>query len=113
LAHWTEGEAQKALVEEAKQSLALLEVQLNGKRFFGGNTVGYLDVAACELGPWLSVLEEVNGVTVVDEDEYPALRRWSKEYNSCEALKQCVPNRDRLVAYFTENKEKYKTLLQQ
>ncbi|CAD6228195.1 unnamed protein product [Miscanthus lutarioriparius] len=88
LAHWTEGKAQKALVEEAKQSLALLEAQLDGK----------------------SVLEEVNGVTVVDEDEYPALRRWSKEYNSCEALKQCVPDRDRLVVYFTENKEKYKTL---
>ena len=63
------------------------------------------------------MLEEVNGVTVVDEDEYPALRRWSKEYNSCEALKRCVPDRDRLVAYFTENIEMYKmiakTMLQQ
>lgn len=85
-------------------------MQLKGRRFFGGDTVGYMDIAACVLAPWLSVLEEVNGVTVVEEEEYPALRRWSKEYNSYEALKQCIPDRDRLVDYFTENKERYKML---
>jgi glutathione S-transferase len=104
-------------VEDAKQSLAFLEEQLKGKRFFGGDTIGYMDVAASVLGPWLSVLEEVTGVTVVDENEYPALRRWSKEYNSDEALKQCVPDRDKLVAFYTEKKEMYKmfanALLQQ
>jgi glutathione S-transferase len=108
MAHWAEGEAQKALVEEAKQKLALLEVQLQGKRFFGGDTLGYVDIAAGVLGPWLSMVEEVTGVAVLDEDEYPALRRWSEEYNSYEALRQCVPDRDQLVAFYTENKDKYK-----
>jgi len=117
LAHWTEGDGQKAQVEEAKQNLALLEAQLNGKRFFGGDTVGYVDLAACVLGPWLSAVEEVTGVVVLDEDEYPALRRWSKEYSSYEALKQCGPGRDQLVAFYTEKKEMYRmfanALLQQ
>ena len=117
LAHWTEGDAQRAQVEEAKQNLALLELQLKGRRFFGGDTIGYVDIAACLLAPWLSVIEEVTGVAVVDESEYPALRRWSREYNSYEALKQCVPNRDQLVAFYTERKEMYKmfanALLQQ
>ncbi|CAD6234884.1 unnamed protein product [Miscanthus lutarioriparius] len=108
LAHWIEGEAQKAQVEEAKQNLALLEEQLKGRRFFGGDTIGYVDIAACLLAPWLSVIEEVTGVTVVDENEYPALRRWSREYNSYEALKQCVPDRDQLVAFYNERKEGYK-----
>lgn len=110
MAHWAEGEGQKGLVEEAKKNLALLEMQLEGKRFFGGDTVGYIDVAASVLGPWISVVEEVTGVTVVHEDEYPALRRWSKEYNSYEPLKQCVPDRDKLVAFYTENKDKVKTI---
>ncbi|PWZ31040.1 putative glutathione S-transferase [Zea mays] len=108
LAHWTEGDAQKAQAEEAKQKLALLEAQLDGRRFFGGDTVGYVDIAACVLAPWLSVVEEVTGVAVVDEGEFPALRRWSREYSSCEALKQCVPDRDQLVAFYTERKEAYK-----
>ncbi|KAG0541000.1 hypothetical protein BDA96_03G457900 [Sorghum bicolor] len=118
LAHWAEGEAQKAVVKEAKENLALLEAQLDGKRFFGGDTPGYLDIAACALGPWIGVLEEVTGVTLVDGNEFPSLFQWGKEYyNSSEALKPCLPDKDRLVAYFTENKEKYrmmaKTILQQ
>ncbi|XP_066315846.1 probable glutathione S-transferase [Miscanthus floridulus] len=116
LAYWSEGEAQKAVVE-TKENLALLEAQLNGKKFFGGDTPGYLDIAACVLGPWIGVLEEVTGVTLVNDNEFPALCQWAKEYSSSEALEPCQPDRDRLVAYFTENKEKYKmmakTMLQQ
>ncbi|CAL4945548.1 unnamed protein product [Urochloa decumbens] len=108
LAHWTEGEVQKGLAKELKENLALLEAQLRGKRFFGGDTVSYLDVVYCWFGPWLNVVEEVTGVTVVDESEYPALRQWEKDYNSCEALKPCMPDKDQVVAYYTENVERYK-----
>jgi glutathione S-transferase len=108
LAHWTEGEVQKGIAKEANESLALLEEKLRGKRFFGGDTVSYLDVVYGWLGPYLSVIEEVTGVTVVDESEFPAIRQWEKEYKSCEALKPCMPDRDKLVAYFTESKEMYK-----
>ena len=104
-------------MKEAKENLTLLEAQLNRKRFFGGDTPGYLDIASCALGLWLSVLEEVTGVTLVNDNEFPALCQWAKEYSSSEALEACQPDRDRLVAYFTENKEKYKmmakTMLQQ
>jgi glutathione S-transferase len=96
------------VVKEAKENLALLEAQLDGKSFFGGDTPGYLDIAACALGLWLGVLEEVTGVTLVDGDEFPALCQWAKDYNSNEALKPSLPDRDQLVAYYTENKEKYK-----
>ncbi|XP_062208083.1 probable glutathione S-transferase [Phragmites australis] len=108
MAHWIEGEAQKAFVKEAKEYLALLEAQLKGKRFFGGDTPGYLDIAASTLAPWRSVIEEVTGVTLVNEDEHPALCQWAKEYNANEALKPCLPDRDQLLAYFTKNKEMYK-----
>jgi glutathione S-transferase len=95
-------------VKEAKENLTLLEAQLNRKRFFGGDTPGYLDIAACALGLWLSVLEEVTGVTLVDDNEFSALCQWAKEYKSNETLKLCMPDKDQVVAYFTENKERYK-----
>jgi glutathione S-transferase len=56
-------------------NLALLEEQLQlkgkmNKRFLGGDSIGLADIAgAGVLAHWLGVLEE-----------YPALRRWGREY---------------------------------
>ncbi|CAD6228193.1 unnamed protein product [Miscanthus lutarioriparius] len=69
---------------------------------------GYLDVAASALALWRSVIEELNGVTLLSEDEHPNLCRWSRDYCACEDLKPCMPDREKLLAYFTENFDRYK-----
>jgi len=107
MAHWVEGEARERFETEGLELLALLEAQLKGNKFFGGDRPGYLDIAASMLGPWRSVVEEVTGVTVVKEDEHPAFCQWARDYSSNEALKPCIPDRDRLLAYFTK-KEMYR-----
>ncbi|TVU09849.1 hypothetical protein EJB05_43346, partial [Eragrostis curvula] len=109
LSMWTEGEVQTEFMEETKQNLTLLEAQLNGKKFFGGDTIGYLDLAACMLAQWHDALEKVTGVSLVTDDDFPGLRRWAKEYTSNEAVKQCLPKRDLLVTYFGLHKQKYKS----
>jgi glutathione S-transferase len=110
MAHWLdEGEAREGFVKETKELLPLLEAQLKGKRFFGGDAPGYLDIAANMLGATRMAIEEVTGVALVNDDEYPALSQWAREYISNEALKPCVPDRDKLLAYFTKNKEMYTT----
>ncbi|KAG2594192.1 hypothetical protein PVAP13_5NG629900 [Panicum virgatum] len=108
LAHLTEGEVQKGFAKEAKENLALLEVQLRGKRFFGGDTVGYIDIVFCWLAPWLSVVEEVTGMTVFSPELYNSLAAWRARCTSPSASKVAEPSGDQLVAYFTENKERYK-----
>ncbi|CAL4959452.1 unnamed protein product [Urochloa decumbens] len=109
MAHWVEGEAREKFEKEGLEQLSILEEQLEGKKFFGGDRPGYLDVAASALGPWSSVIQEVMGVTVVREDEHPAIVQWAKDYCSHEDLKPCIPDRDKLLAYFTKNLERYKT----
>ncbi|VAH98425.1 unnamed protein product [Triticum turgidum subsp. durum] len=74
-AMWTDGEEQARLARETKESLGILDAQLEGKRFFGGDALGFVDLAACTLAHWLGVLEEVAGVRLMKDGEYPALRR--------------------------------------
>jgi glutathione S-transferase len=111
LSVWSEGETQEKSAKESKENLALLEEQLKGKRFFGGDSIGYLDIAACGVAHWLSVLEESAGVSLMSEDEFPALRRWAEEYASDEAIKRCLPDRDRLLAHYVANSDKYRLMV--
>ena len=76
-----------------------------GKRFFGGDAVGYLDIAASGFAHWLSVFEEVAGVRLVTEVEFPDLCRWAKEYASVETVRRCLPDREKLLAHFTARKD--------
>ncbi|VAH84456.1 unnamed protein product [Triticum turgidum subsp. durum] len=106
---WTpEGEARRGFVEEAKENLALMEAQLEGRRFFGGDSIGLLDIAASGLA-WLPVLEEVAGVetSMIREEDYPALCRWRGEYAADEAVKMCLPSRDEMVAYYAAMKDRF------
>ncbi|VAH98426.1 unnamed protein product [Triticum turgidum subsp. durum] len=75
-----------------------------GEEVLRGDALGFVDLAACTLAHWLGVLEDVAGVRLMADGEYPALRRWAKEYTSDEVVRQSLPDREELVAYFTKNK---------
>ncbi|KAF8781211.1 hypothetical protein HU200_000677 [Digitaria exilis] len=97
----------RAFLKEAKENLTLLEAQLKGRSFFGGDTIGFLDIAACALAHWLGVTEEGTGVTLVNKEELPAFCRWADGYVNDETVKESLPVREELVAYFSARKEMY------
>ncbi|CAO1940932.1 unnamed protein product [Urochloa humidicola] len=107
---WAEdGEARAAAMAVARGNLAMVEEQLREKRFLGGDSIGLADIAGGGmLAHWLGAVEEVAGVRVMgdDEGEYPALRRWKEEYLADEAVRECLPERDQLVAHFAAIRDK-------
>ncbi|KAM7526407.1 hypothetical protein LguiA_016309 [Lonicera macranthoides] len=87
-------------IEEAVELLKTLENELKGNKFFGGELVGLVDIAAVGIGYWLGVIEEVTGVEFLSKEKFPKLREWIDEFVNCSVVKESLPPRDQLVDSF-------------
>ncbi|XP_020272334.1 probable glutathione S-transferase [Asparagus officinalis] len=95
---WTHGEEQKNFMEETEKNLSILEDELKGKKFFGGESIGITDIAANFLTIWVSVLQEMAGICIISEEKHPNLWNWSREFTSSDIVKECIPDREKLLA---------------
>ncbi|XP_057982047.1 glutathione S-transferase U8-like [Malania oleifera] len=84
-------------VKEAHDCLKILENELEGKRLFGGETIGLVDIAASFIGYWMGLLQEVGAVKLLTNEKYPKLCKWSEEFVSI--VKEYLPPRDRLLPH--------------
>lgn len=100
----TSGEAQKAAVEQVHENLKLVEDELRdgafkGRRFFGGEKIGMLDIVLGCGSYWLSVFEEVAEVKLVEPESFPLFHSWLKEFEEQEEVKEIIPAFDKLLEY--------------
>ncbi|XBI32454.1 hypothetical protein VPH35_055907 [Triticum aestivum] len=108
MALWTDGQVQASSAREAAENLKLLEGQLpEGKRFFGGDTIGFLDIAMGGIAHWLGVFEEMAGVRLLTEEDRPLLCKWARDYKADDIVRQCLPERGRVLAELTARKDRY------
>jgi len=94
-----EKEREKA-VEEACELLKFLEEELEEKRFFGGESIGMVDIVANVIAFWLGIFEEVSGVELLTTQKFPKLCNWAHEFVSNGVIKENLPPRDKLIAHF-------------
>ena len=67
--------------------------------FFGGDSVGYLDLAlGCSL-PWFGALRAMFGVEVIDVAQAPLLAAWAERFAETAVAKEVLPEPDQAVAY--------------
>ncbi|KAG0471614.1 hypothetical protein HPP92_016160 [Vanilla planifolia] len=99
------GEELKRAVEEMQVELRTLEGELEGKSFFGGEEIGYLDLAVGWLALWVPMIEELAGVTVVNRESHPLLLEWFEKFLSEEVVKGRLPAKDRLYALNRDRRE--------
>ncbi|XP_019165054.1 PREDICTED: glutathione S-transferase U17-like [Ipomoea nil] len=98
-----EEEAKKAAVGEVFSGLGLLENAFQssskGKKFFGGDAIGYLDIAlGCLLG-WIRVTELFSGITLLDATKFPGLAKWADDFCADSAVKDVMPPTDKLAEF--------------
>lgn len=102
----TAGEEQVKALKEAQETLKPLEELLKGKRFFGGETIGYLDLVFGWMAVWVPMNEEIMGVTVVDESTMPLLHAWFQEFPNVPLVKERLPPREKLVPFLRAFRER-------
>ncbi|XP_014492428.1 probable glutathione S-transferase [Vigna radiata var. radiata] len=85
--------------EESLDALQFLEDELKHK-FFGGESIGLVDIAAGFIAFWLPAIEEAVGLKLLSSKNFPKLSKWSEEYTNHPVVKENLPQRERVVGFF-------------
>ena len=101
------GEEKEKAAKEARENLKTLESGLEGKRFFGGETIGFVDIAAGWIGCWAQMTGEIIGIKLIDAETMPLLDAWFKDFLEVPFIKECMPPQDKLLEH---NREFHKIL---
>ncbi|KAF8727897.1 hypothetical protein HU200_018465 [Digitaria exilis] len=98
-----------AQVSNALQHLEEAFVKCSqGKHYFGGDNIGFLDlVLGSHLG-WFKAVEKIAGIKILDEAKYPEITAWADRFCAHHAVKDVMPETERLVEFSVNSAVKTK-----
>ncbi|KAK3153133.1 hypothetical protein QOZ80_2BG0168260 [Eleusine coracana subsp. coracana] len=74
-----------------------LEEALRNKPFFGGDNVGFVDIALGGFAAWVHAVEKIYGIKKFDAAKTPLLAAWVERFGALDAAKAVLPDVDVLV----------------
>lgn len=102
-------EAKVQGVEQTVSCLKLLEDYLEDKPFFGGDEIGYVDIALGSRLAWFKVVEEVENVKLLDEERLPNLVKWAERFWLNDIVNGVMPEHNKLVEYWKLHEKAWKS----
>ncbi|RDX79363.1 putative glutathione S-transferase [Mucuna pruriens] len=105
------GEEQEKIVNEAREVMDKIEEEIKGKKFFGGENIGYIDIAFGWIPCWLPLWEEVGSMQIVDPLKHSAISAWITNFVTHPVIKDCLPPRDKMLVYSLRRKQDYSSTL--
>ncbi|CAN1135075.1 Glutathione S-transferase U8 [Linum perenne] len=97
---WCKEEERGKQMEQVSLYLKEVEEQLKDKRFFGGEGIGIVDIAASFFGIWLELIHKVTGIELATKDKFPVICNWIDEFGGHSVVKEILPPKDKLFAAF-------------
>ncbi|XP_038972932.1 glutathione transferase GST 23-like [Phoenix dactylifera] len=99
------GEEQLRAVKEMQESLKTLEGHLEGKKFFGGETIGFVDIIAGWMATLLGIIEEIIGIKIINEQDLPLISAWIKHFLDHNLVKETMPPQEKVMAHMRAIRE--------
>lgn len=93
------GEELLEAVKELQDRLRTLEGYLKGKKFFGGETIGVVDIVAGWIPSLIHVIEEIVGVKIVDDEKLPLICAWMRDILDLDLVKESMPPLDEVMIH--------------
>nr|AFK40836.1 unknown [Lotus japonicus] len=87
-------------IQESFEALQFLENELKDKKFFGGEEFGFVDITAVFIAFWIPMIQEIAGLQLFTAEKFPKLYKWSQEFLNHPVVKECLPPRDPVFAFF-------------
>ena len=88
-------------VREFQEYVKLLEkeLRLKGKDFFGGDAIGYVDIAAIIVPFVFGKSQELVGVELLSENKFPSIFKWAEKIYSMDLFNKCYPPKEKHLGY--------------
>ncbi|KAJ4777308.1 Glutathione S-transferase [Rhynchospora pubera] len=91
---------------EAEKLVATLQVLeeafekcSKGQSFFGGVNIGYLDIALGSCLAWIKALEKMVEIKILIKEKIPGLVAWSERFCAHDAVREVMPQTDKMVEF--------------
>lgn len=94
---------EQEVIDEICELLSKLENELGDKKFFAGESIGLVDIAANIVALWLDVIQEAVGTKIFTKEAYPKLFKWIDEYMNCSVIKETLPLKADLLVHFAQS----------
>ncbi|KAK2368584.1 putative glutathione S-transferase [Trifolium repens] len=98
------GEEQEAAKKEFIEAIKLLEQELGDKTYFGGDKLGYVDVALIPFYTWFKGYETFGNLNV--EKESPKFIAWAKRCIKIESVSKSLPDQDKVYDFIVQIRKK-------
>ncbi|KAK4253462.1 hypothetical protein QN277_010130 [Acacia crassicarpa] len=100
----TKGEEQEAAKKDFIECLKLLEQQLGDKPYFGGDNLGYVDVAIVPFYSWFEAYEKFGNFNI--EAECPKFIAWAKRCLQKESVAKSLPDQHKVYDFVLQMRKK-------
>ncbi|XP_061349637.1 probable glutathione S-transferase isoform X2 [Gastrolobium bilobum] len=100
----TKGEEQEAARKDFIDAIKLLEEQLGDKTYFGGDKIGFVDLALVPFYSWFKAYETFGNFKT--ESECPKFIAWVKRCMQKESVSKSLPDQHKVYEFILEVRKK-------